>query len=45
MCSVISNSKKRGLLNNVREKLDGLINVGIWIYGDILMYCYEKGRG
>ncbi|VUT24990.1 MAG: hypothetical protein MOIL_00798 [Candidatus Methanolliviera sp. GoM_oil] len=24
MCSVIANSKKRGLLNNVREKLDGL---------------------
>jgi len=27
----------------VREKLDGLINAGIWIYEKILNYCYEKG--
>ncbi len=28
---VIANSKKRGLLDNVQEKLDELINAGIWI--------------
>lgn len=27
--------KKRGSLNNVREKLDGLINAGIWIGEDL----------
>jgi predicted nucleic acid-binding protein len=38
---VIANSKKGGLLNNVREKLDGLINAGIWIGEDL----YEEALG
>lgn len=35
MCSVIANSKERGLVNNVQEKLDGLINAGIRIGEDL----------
>ena len=31
----IIEAKKRGLLNNVREKLDELINTGIWIGEDL----------
>lgn len=31
----IIEAKKRGSLNNVREKLDGLINAGIWIGKDL----------
>lgn len=31
----IIEAKKRGLLNNVQEKLDALINVGFWIGEDL----------
>lgn len=31
----IIEAKKRGLFNNVQEKLDGLINAGIWIGEDL----------
>jgi len=45
----IIEAKKRGLLNNVREKLDELINAGIWIgedlYEEALRLSGEPGRG
>ena len=44
----IIEAKKRGLLNNVQEKLDGLINAGIWIgedlYEEALILSGEFGR-
>lgn len=44
----IIEAKNRGLLNNVQEKLDGLINAGIWVgedlYEDALILSGEFGR-